>query len=97
MAQQTFEEWWNKEGYLDNWQSLNCKELARDAWQAAQPQWHPIETAPLMKWINVVKLNGAVACTLLHEQENKKEYALWQPLPNPPQNQTGAKNDRRRI
>ncbi len=47
-----FEKWWATNPPLKNKSSQSlaahafAKEAARLAWQAAQPQWQPIETAP---------------------------------------------------
>lgn len=48
----TFDEWWEDNArytadVLFPPKERNCKKrLANKAWQAAQPQWQPIETAP---------------------------------------------------
>lgn len=42
-----FEEWWeNFWGPTNGRVGVNVREIARESWEAAQPKWQPIETAP---------------------------------------------------
>lgn len=43
----TFEEWWKDQGqYFEAANYLDATRMAKAAWEAAQPQWLPIEIAP---------------------------------------------------
>ena len=56
----TFEKWWEKKvGNSDQWTTLE-RLAAKDAWEAAQPQWQPIETAPINISVICSTTNGRV-------------------------------------
>lgn len=56
----TFEEWWKNNSRVkaarENCLKLTlggAKDIVREAWKAAQPEWRPIETAPMGKRVLV--------------------------------------------
>lgn len=72
----TFEQWFTAtygELYKDYILQEALKEIAFNAWQAAQPQWQPIETAPK---------NGEMILVCLPRQMNLILRARWSEIYN---------------
>lgn len=100
---ETFEEYWS------HWSSLYLSEegseslfesIAEKAWQAAQPQWQPIETAPKLGERFLVhcegghlevafnlrgKIIGDSGSNTLTLKDKGYKPTHWMPLPPPPQ------------
>ena len=91
----TFEEWWDTQtGNSVGWTILE-RMAAKAAWEAARPEWQPIETAPVDEW--VLMLDGdrtmsrsrydiPVYVDMVESggQGRGTSYTHWMPLPKPP-------------
>ena len=88
-----FEKWWKEKqdnGYAPGGQ------LAQDAWEAAQPQWQPIETVSKDMGLTYLLINTREYVTVGYWSGQRNEWLCrddgrfiaevthWQPLPEPP-------------
>ena len=94
-----FGDWW-----LDNWAEEGLSGLtqtiAYEAWQAAQPKWEPIETAPVKGWFLAYDLkstwrgNVPPVCIVKWDKEStnfkdalgtiRSNITHWMPKPDLP-------------
>lgn len=69
----TFEEWWGGWGHsFEASDKYDGKKLAKAAWEAAQPKWCPIETAPMGKAVLVFYKNSLGKDRVIKAQYIKK-------------------------
>jgi hypothetical protein len=98
----TFEEWaknskWN---FDSSEYAKEIKEIAKAAWEAAQSQWRPIETAPKTKTILLLtEYEDVISGEWSFEDRDDpgqwfgwqepldQKVTHWMPLPQPPQEQ----------
>ena len=93
----TFEDWFERYSDKNNYHSKEeLKMLAKQAWEAAQPKWQPIETAPdkvpVILFIRGGILVGekvssnfwAVSPTYESYKIEPISQAYWMPLPESP-------------
>lgn len=88
-----FTEWWKNKKNADFIVTASRYELVQGVWQAAQPQWQPISSAPKDTRI-LISVKGTVV--MGYYCSSKNEWAIpgvgritvppdfWMPLPNPP-------------
>ena len=82
--EEEFDKYWEEESRsIPSYDICQLKEVARAAWQAAQPQWQPIETAPRNGSIFLIVDSDGKRYTATYN--GKVTSTHWMPLPPPPQ------------
>lgn len=98
-----FYDWWSDyydEHFAGKWVAHETKKAAQAAWQAAQPRWRPIETAPDRQEIMIYMEEQELVCTATRDGNNwwftvgngdiyEIDYPIyithWMPIPQPPE------------
>lgn len=88
-----FIDWWKNKDHADFIVTASRYELVRAVWQAAQPQWQLISSAPNDTTV-LISVKGTVVTGYYHSP--RREWVIpgvgkivvlpdfWMPLPNPP-------------